>query len=368
MTIANKIVLDGDVVYGPTTAANNRIAVFDGTTGKLVKDGGKTIDELDPIGVVKFNQAQTLSASEKVQARANIGVDILGNYRNKIMNGDFLFRSRGVSFSLPAGNSIYVAERWVVENFANQALTVILNLPNPNSFIDVDSPGFISFNYPTAPTTGGFTLRQPIPEANTFNGRIATFGAYFATSSGTGGQAISSSVIQNFGSTGSPSPQVSTPISLNASSLTGQGQHIRGIVTLPSTTSKTYGSNHFIMPSFTVQPRTTEAVYITHVFFVEGDSRTERDPFEKRPFVVEQDMVRQFYRNLDNTLTLNGNPNVANSNKMFISPAMYKTPTVIQATAGSGATWLATTLDSLGQSGVHSSDQGTTTLRLDSEF
>lgn len=37
----------GDVV-GPSSATNNRIAVFDGTTGKLIKDGGSTIAEIVP--------------------------------------------------------------------------------------------------------------------------------------------------------------------------------------------------------------------------------------------------------------------------------------------------------------------------------
>lgn len=35
----------GDVV-GPSSAVNNRIAVFDGTTGKLIKDGGSTIADI----------------------------------------------------------------------------------------------------------------------------------------------------------------------------------------------------------------------------------------------------------------------------------------------------------------------------------
>lgn len=35
----------GDVV-GPSSATNNRIAVFDGTTGKLIKDGGETVAQV----------------------------------------------------------------------------------------------------------------------------------------------------------------------------------------------------------------------------------------------------------------------------------------------------------------------------------
>lgn len=37
----------GDVT-GPGSSGNNRIAVFDGTTGKLIKDGGKTVADLVP--------------------------------------------------------------------------------------------------------------------------------------------------------------------------------------------------------------------------------------------------------------------------------------------------------------------------------
>lgn len=40
MTIANKIVLDGGIVYGPSSSVNNRVAVFDGVTGKIIKDSG----------------------------------------------------------------------------------------------------------------------------------------------------------------------------------------------------------------------------------------------------------------------------------------------------------------------------------------
>lgn len=40
----------GDVV-GPAGATNNNIAVFDTATGKLIKDGGKTIAEISPIGL-----------------------------------------------------------------------------------------------------------------------------------------------------------------------------------------------------------------------------------------------------------------------------------------------------------------------------
>ena len=40
--------LGGGDVVGPASATNERIAVFDGTTGKLIKDGGSKISDLAP--------------------------------------------------------------------------------------------------------------------------------------------------------------------------------------------------------------------------------------------------------------------------------------------------------------------------------
>lgn len=62
----------GDVV-GPSGAVADRIAVFDGTTGKLIKDGGVTIAELQPEGAVRYDEAQSLTQGEQSQARLNIG-------------------------------------------------------------------------------------------------------------------------------------------------------------------------------------------------------------------------------------------------------------------------------------------------------
>ena len=52
----------GDVV-GPASAVDNNIAVFDSTTGKLIKDGGKTIAELNTYSV-GFFFTTTPTASE----------------------------------------------------------------------------------------------------------------------------------------------------------------------------------------------------------------------------------------------------------------------------------------------------------------
>ena len=53
----------GDVV-GPASSVSDRVALFDGTTGKLLKDGGKTIAEIKQIEQNSQSGAYTLVLSD----------------------------------------------------------------------------------------------------------------------------------------------------------------------------------------------------------------------------------------------------------------------------------------------------------------
>lgn len=62
----------GDVV-GPASAVNERIAVYDGTTGKLIKDGGKTVAELQPLDTDLTAIAGLTSAADKMPYATGAG-------------------------------------------------------------------------------------------------------------------------------------------------------------------------------------------------------------------------------------------------------------------------------------------------------
>ena len=62
----------GDV-DGPASAVDERIAVYDGTTGKLLKDGGKTVAELQPIDADLTAIAALISAANKVLMSTGAG-------------------------------------------------------------------------------------------------------------------------------------------------------------------------------------------------------------------------------------------------------------------------------------------------------
>lgn len=67
-----------DTVTGPSTTTNNHIAVFDGTTGKIIKDSGVTVGDLQvdvpEYTIEKLNQAETGYASSYVLKKDDVQV------------------------------------------------------------------------------------------------------------------------------------------------------------------------------------------------------------------------------------------------------------------------------------------------------
>lgn len=64
----------GGVVFGPASATDGHLALFDGVTGRLIKDSGLTVETLLD-RTVRYDVAQTLTDPNQAQARANIGFD-----------------------------------------------------------------------------------------------------------------------------------------------------------------------------------------------------------------------------------------------------------------------------------------------------
>lgn len=62
----------GDVV-GPASAVNNNIAVFDGTTGKLVKDGGATVASLATASALTTHTSDTSNPHSVTKAQVGLG-------------------------------------------------------------------------------------------------------------------------------------------------------------------------------------------------------------------------------------------------------------------------------------------------------
>lgn len=74
-----------DAVNGPATATNNNVAVFDGTTGKLIKDGGQPLSNYASVSLVSTKQdketGKGLSTNDFTDAYKTKLDSVSANYR-----------------------------------------------------------------------------------------------------------------------------------------------------------------------------------------------------------------------------------------------------------------------------------------------
>lgn len=128
----------GDVV-GPASSVNDRIAVFNGTTGKLLKDGGRTIPSLRNPAVQSVTSAGTVTptfANDLVKITAQAVALTLANPSGTAIDGigivirikdngtaraiSYGTQYRAIGVTLPTttvvGKTLYLAGIWNVED------------------------------------------------------------------------------------------------------------------------------------------------------------------------------------------------------------------------------------------------------------
>tara|TARA_R110000772_G_scaffold267971_3_gene393606 strand:- start:37111 stop:38727 length:1617 start_codon:yes stop_codon:yes gene_type:complete len=128
---SNSLPAPGDVV-GPASAVDSRVAAFDGTDGKLLKDAGVTIsgsntgDQTISDATISISDITTNDVSTTAHGFAPKGTNV-GNFlkddgtwdvpvsgtsvREPIINGIMNLWQRGTSFITPA-NGDFLADRW----------------------------------------------------------------------------------------------------------------------------------------------------------------------------------------------------------------------------------------------------------------
>ena len=174
---------------------------------------------------------------------ANLGVT---ENENRIINGAFDFWQRGTSFTASA----YGADRWQNSHSggtvtqSQQAFTVgdTLGLSNPTYFFRQTVSG------QTLTSQFGAT-QQRIEGVRSYAGQTITVLGWARRSSGTGNMAVEGA--QVFGTGGSPSASI-TAISPTTVTLTGSFAPFAAVITVPSITGKTLGTDANDYVSFNI--------------------------------------------------------------------------------------------------------------------
>ena len=259
------------------------------------------------IGTPSSNTVGTnqLNDAEKPEIRGWLDLDLLRGY-NQIINGDFLFWQRATSQTSSGYDS---NDRWTNRHSGSTKTT------SRQTFTlgQTDVPGNPKYYSRTVVTSSAgasnYVIQtQRIEGVGTLAGKTATL-TFYAKADST--KNIATSFTQRFGTTGSPSSDV-TGIEATTHALTTSWQKFSVTVDIPSISGKTLGTDNndnldlffwFDAGSdFDAQNNSlgqqSGTFDIAHVSLVEGDATNEDDPFSPRHIQQEFALCKRYYERM----------------------------------------------------------------------
>lgn len=298
---------------------------------KMLTSGESALvgNEMRAGGIYIFEYSEALNSAAGAWLLLNPSLPPAFGRHNFLINGNFDIAQRGASFTPAANSDVYTLDRWVTRYDSGSGLTTTqvahtvgqANVPGePTYFIRLVSTG----------STGGTVqLLQKAEDVRTLAGKTVTLAFYGRISSGT--LAFTPFITQNFGGGGSADVVTNG----TAGTLTTTFQKFTSVITLPSISGKTIGTDSFlkVVPhSVTAGARTVE---FSRISLLEGDASAEADPFFPRHIRQEIANCQRYYE-ISSSLRFHGQ---ATSGVVFGATAFFKvtkraTPTITQTNIG----------------------------------
>ena len=212
-------------------------------------------------------------------------------FKNHIINGNFDVWQRGTSFDTTGGN--YCADRWRLGGaLPTQGTLLVTRQTFPLGQTDVpNNPRyFLNWSQTVASTTGHW-FEQRIEGVRNFAGQTLTISFYARLNSGTFPFVLD--LVQNFGTGGSPSPQVTTTVEPDGT-LTDQWAKYTYTVAIPGISGKTLGTdgNDYLGLRFTTPVSGVWNVDFAQFQIEAGPIAT---PFEQRPVGMELALCQRYF-------------------------------------------------------------------------
>ena len=288
-------------VGGPSSAADNQFAVFDGVTGKLVK------------------------ALTAAQARDAMGAGPLSGLRNKIINGNFDVWQRGTSFSAVG----YTADRFTASS-SNAINTSRQAFPIGQTDVPGAPAYFLRIAPVTTITSGSAVLRHfiegllTVPPGETFT---LTFWARSSSLTSINVQCIAAYTW---------SSDIATVVS-GARPIGAGWTKVQIVGTMPSHAGKTLGANNSIVAQVVTNSAfTTGTLDIARMSLVLGDVTGESDPFDARHLQQELALCHRYYERDDGAVVMSQyNTNVYQGVLWFKQPKRRVPSMAITTSSGS---------------------------------
>lgn len=256
---------------------------------------------------VSVDGAQAFSDAEKGRGRANLGVDVLGGFRNKIINGDFDFWQRSTSQTT---NGYGAADRWRLDTLGSTKTLTRENFTLGQADVPGNPRHFVRTVVSSVAGAGNYAqLQQRIEHVRTLSGRKATV-TFWAKADAA--RSMSAEIVQFFGAGGSPSA-VEFGVNVQKVTLGTEWTKFSYTVDITSVLEKTLGSdgNSFLSIVFwfdagsSFDARTSSlgqqsgTFDIAHVSIVEGDATAEADPFSPRHLGQELTLCQRYFQMLN---------------------------------------------------------------------
>ncbi|NTS30659.1 hypothetical protein HQ945_05275 [Phyllobacterium sp. BT25] len=251
----------GDV-SGPASSVDGEIAVFNSTTGKIIKSLGIKLSSFTPA--------------------------------NAFLNGDFLVYQRGAVW-VNVGGGTFVADRWILSKDGSGQITAAAGgFTLGQTAVPGDPVLFLRMNQTVAGSGQTFaTLAQQIEYVQTLAGKLCTLTLYVRNNAGTNETLPEILLLQEFGTGGSPS--ASTVISVATNIVIPAGgawQKLQYVFTIPSVAGKVLGSNGDDRLTFSIRLplNKTYNLDFAHASLSDGDWSQHPDPF--KPVTYHDDLLK----------------------------------------------------------------------------
>lgn len=275
-------------------------------TGDVVgPNGGVTVKQIAGFG---SNTGKDIVGLTPAEVRAAAGFDVLTGFRNKIINGNFSVWQRGLTQTTSGYGS---SDRWSHNN-SGSTKTVSRQPIGPGAFPFEDRFYCRTVVSSVAGSGSYVLLLQAIEDVRTLAGKKATV-TFWARTTGVD-KPIAVEILQNFGTGGSPSAQVSgidvKKVVLSSTLGISGFQKYSLTFDIPSISGKTIGTNedsslriafwfdagsdyNSRSASLGQQSGTFD---VAHVSLVAGDATGEMDPFSPRHPQQEFALCQRYFQ------------------------------------------------------------------------